>query len=172
MQAIPANRKVRLREIVTITDRFCEDAEFRRLCRSMAVVLCLKGVPLESRKAAGWAAAIVYSLAWVNTGHPLHNAADEILSGIAVSPGRLMRRVRVLRKTLGLQRMDQRWSTRRTVGLNPRTWKVVVDGRPCDIRTAPRKVQEEAYRRGIIPFLPDRIPKTKPAACSPARARR
>ena len=161
MHAILANRKARLSEIVHITDRFC-DAEFQRLCRSMAVVLCLKGVPLESKKAAGWAAAIVYSIAWVNPGHRFHNTADEILHAFGVSPARLMRRVRVIRKTLDLRRMDSRWSTRRTVGLNPRTWKVILDGRPCDIRTAPRKVQEEAYRRGIIPFLPGRVAKTKP----------
>ena len=31
---------------------------------------------------------------------------------------------------------------------------MTVDGLPYDIRRAPRHVQEEAVRRGLIPFVP------------------
>jgi hypothetical protein len=37
---------------------------------------------------------------------------------------------------------------------NPLVWMVEVNGLPYDIRMAPRHVQEEAARRGLIPFVP------------------
>src|SRR5688572_30782865 len=59
----------RLREILAMTDCFCKerlDEEFAVLCQDMAATLCVQGFPLESGKAAGWAAGIVYSVGWVN----------------------------------------------------------------------------------------------------------
>jgi hypothetical protein len=40
------------------------------------------------------------------------------------------------------------------LGRNPLIWMVEVNGLPYDIRRAPRKVQEEAVRHEIIPFVP------------------
>ncbi len=37
---------------------------------------------------------------------------------------------------------------------NPLVWILEVNGFVMDIRTAPRQVQEEAYRLGLIPFIP------------------
>ncbi len=160
-QTIPDKRRARLDEIVRMMDQFCEehlDAEFRDLCRDMAVVACLQGVPLETGKAGGWAAGIAYSVAWVNflgdPTQPHHMTAEDMATRIGVSPATLMNRARVIGEALGPERMDPRWSTRRMVEQNPFNWMVLVDGLPYDIRMAPREVQEEAYRRGIIPFLP------------------
>jgi hypothetical protein len=37
---------------------------------------------------------------------------------------------------------------------NPLAWIVEVNGLPVDVRTMPREVQAEAYRLGLIPYLP------------------
>jgi hypothetical protein len=37
---------------------------------------------------------------------------------------------------------------------NPLAWIVEVNGLPVDVRAMPREVQEEAYRLGLIPYLP------------------
>ena len=37
---------------------------------------------------------------------------------------------------------------------NPYIWLLEVNGLPMDIRYAPRAAQEEALRRGLIPYLP------------------
>ena len=34
-------------------------------------------------------------------------------------------------------------------------WMVEVDGIPMDARALPREIQEEAFRLGLIPFLPE-----------------
>jgi hypothetical protein len=37
---------------------------------------------------------------------------------------------------------------------NPLVWMLEVNGIVMDIRSAPRGAQEEAYRLGLIPFIP------------------
>ncbi len=75
---------------------------------------------------------------------------------VGVAPATLMNRTRDIREGLGLVRMDRRWSTRNMLERNPLVWMVEVDGLPADIRQAPRQVQEEAVRGGIIPFVPEK----------------
>ncbi len=74
---------------------------------------------------------------------------------IGVSPATLMNKAKVIRDGLDLRRMDPRWSTQRMLEHNPLGWMLEIDGLPYDIRRAPRHIQEEAYRRGLIPFVPD-----------------
>src|SRR5437588_496820 len=69
-----------------------------------------------------------------------------------------MAKAKVIREGLDLRRMDPQWSVRRILERNPLVWLVEVNGLPFDIREAPRRIQEEAYRRGLIPFLPDETP--------------
>jgi hypothetical protein len=38
---------------------------------------------------------------------------------------------------------------------NPMAWTVSVNGFIVDARSLPRPLQEEAYRKGLIPYLPD-----------------
>jgi hypothetical protein len=37
---------------------------------------------------------------------------------------------------------------------NPLAWIVEVNGLPVDVRMMPREAQEEAYRLGLIPYVP------------------
>jgi hypothetical protein len=37
---------------------------------------------------------------------------------------------------------------------NPLAWMVMVNGFIVDVRDMPREVQEEAFRKGLIPYLP------------------
>jgi len=163
LRQAPEKVRGRFAEVVAITDRFCErhlDAEYRDLCRAMAAVLCREGYPVTSSKAAGWAAGIVYSVAWVNfLGDPSqahHMTAEEMARAVGVSPATMMAKARVIRDGLDLHRMDPRWATRDMLEHNPLVWMVEDrSGFLHDLRRAPRQVQEEAYRRGLIPFVPD-----------------
>jgi tetratricopeptide (TPR) repeat protein len=37
---------------------------------------------------------------------------------------------------------------------NPLAWIIQVNGLPVDARQMPREIQEEAYRKGLIPYVP------------------
>jgi hypothetical protein len=50
--------------------------------------------------------------------------------------------------------MDPDWCLPSMVEENPLVWIVEVNGLPVDVRMMPGEVQEEAYRLGLIPYLP------------------
>ena len=50
--------------------------------------------------------------------------------------------------------MDPNWTLPSRLADNPMAWLIQVNGLIVDARQAPREVQEEAFRRGMIPYLP------------------
>jgi hypothetical protein len=51
--------------------------------------------------------------------------------------------------------MDPDWSTPSRVGKNPRIWQFKVNGQFIDMRWAPREIQEIAFLKGLIPYIPE-----------------
>ena len=50
--------------------------------------------------------------------------------------------------------MDPDWSLPSMVEKNPLIWMLEVNGLIIDVRHAPREIQEEAFRKGLIPYIP------------------
>ena len=50
--------------------------------------------------------------------------------------------------------MDPKWTLPSRLADNPMAWLIQVNGLIVDARQAPRDIQEEAFRRGLIPYLP------------------
>jgi hypothetical protein len=42
---------------------------------------------------------------------------------------------------------------------NPMAWMIMVNGFVVDVRSMPRDVQEAAYAKGLIPYLPGSKPR-------------
>jgi hypothetical protein len=165
---VPAKLRPRLREIVSLTDAFCQahlDDEFRDLCRKLAVAACREGVPVTSGKAASWAAGVVGSVGFINflgdPSQPHSMTLDEMARKIGVSPATLHAKAKVIRDALDLRRMDPRFSTRDMVDHNPLVWILKVNGLLMDIREAPREAQEVAFRKGLIPYIPADQPRER-----------
>ena len=53
------------------------------------------------------------------------------------------------------KRLTPRWSLPSRLADNPLVWMLQVNGVVVDIRMTPREVQEEAYRLGLIPLVPE-----------------
>lgn len=167
---VPKNRHDRFREIVALTDSYCAahlNDEFRDLCRTCAADACATQVPVTSGKVAGWAAGVVYEVAFVNflTGDPsqqFHTPPDEIAKRIGVSPATMHNKAKAIRTALDIVRTDPRYSTRRMNDKNPLNWILSVNGFLMDIRQAPREAQVEAFRKGLIPYIPADGPPAGP----------
>jgi hypothetical protein len=168
LKQVPEKFRERFREITALTDKFCKehlDDEYRDLCREMAAVLCIEGAPMGSGKAASWAAGIVYSVGFVNfltsdPSQPYYMKPDDMARALGVSPATMAAKAKVIRQGLDLNRMDPRWCVRGMLKDNPYVWLVQDrQGMIHDLRQAPREVQEEAYRRGMIPFIPGEEPE-------------
>jgi hypothetical protein len=59
-----------------------------------------------------------------------------------------------IRKLLRIPRFAPEWTLPSRIDQNPMAWMIQVNGLIMDARHAPREVQEEAFRKGFIPYIP------------------
>ena len=50
--------------------------------------------------------------------------------------------------------MDPEWTLPSLLEENPLVWLLEVNGMIVDVRYMPREVQELAYKKGLIPYIP------------------
>ena len=53
-----------------------------------------------------------------------------------------------------MYQMDPDWSLPSFIDKNPLVWMLEVNGLIVDVRHAPREVQEIAFEKGLIPYIP------------------
>lgn len=168
---VPARMRARFDEVVVLTDALSRqhlDEEYAELCRRMAAALArMRPSPLERGERRTWAAGIVHALGWVNfltdPAQQPHMTAAHLAEAAGVSQSSMAAASRRIRDALGLTPFDPRWTRPSRLEDNPLAWMIVVNGIALDVRDAPREIQEEAFRRGLIPY----VPATRPADGTP-----
>ena len=60
----------------------------------------------------------------------------------------------VIRKMFDIYPLDPNWSLPSRLDKNPMVWMLQVNGFMVDVRNAPREVQEIAFKKGLIPYIP------------------
>ena len=161
--AAPAAARAAHDRVVALTDAFCReylDDEYEALCRKMAGILARKRPsPLARGKPESWAAGIVRAVGWVNflgdPSQPHHMKMSDIDQRIGVSEATGSAKATAIRKMLNLAAFDPEWTLPSLMDQNPMAWMLQVNGLIVDIRNAPRPIQEEAFRKGLIPYIPD-----------------
>ncbi len=161
-ESVPQLMRPVYEEITRLTDVFCRDHlddEYAQLCRKLAAALARKRPsPLARGKPPIWACGIVYALGTVNflfdkTQTP-HLRADELCSLFGVTQSSAANKAKQIRDMFDMGQADPRWYRPSQMDDNPMAWMVMVNGFVVDVRTLPRELQEEAYRKGLIPYLP------------------
>ena len=161
-ERVPAALQSQYDKIVALTDLFCQrhlNEEYRDLCRLMAAKLCRKRPsPVTTGKTNTWACGIVYSVGRVNflfdKSQTPHMRADELCQHFGLSPKTGSAKSTAIMDLLNSGQMDPHWTLPSRMGDNPMAWLIQVNGLIVDARHAPREIQEEAFRRGMIPYLP------------------
>lgn len=161
-ERVPAALQAKYDEIVALTDTFCQrhlNAEYRELCRRMAAKLCRKRPsPVTTGKPNTWACGIVYAVGRVNflfdKSQTPHLRADELCQHFGLSPKTGSAKSTAIMELLNSGQADPHWTLPSRMGDNPMAWLIQVNGLIVDARHAPREIQEEAFRRGMIPYLP------------------
>jgi hypothetical protein len=159
---IPQEMRSTYDSIVGMTDDFCRahlNQEYADLCRKMAAALCRKRPsPLASGATEIWASSVLYAVGKVNflfdkTQTP-HLRADELCSLLGVSANTVSAKAKRIMDILKIGLMDPKWCLPSKLADNPLAWMISVNGFMIDARHAPREIQEEARRRGLIPYIP------------------
>jgi hypothetical protein len=149
-------------EIVTATDAFCLrhlDEEYAALCAKLSAKLARKRPsPLVRGDRGIWAAGIVYTVGRVNfladPNQTPHMRTDTMADLLGVKQTTMANKGRLIMDTLKIGLMDPEFSRRDILDKNPMTWLLEVNGLLVDARHLPETVQVEAWRRGLIPYVP------------------
>jgi hypothetical protein len=148
--------------VIGLIDQFCKEhlnEEYAVLCRKLAEKLGRKRPsPLLHGSPNAWASGIVRAIGGVNFLHdksqtPYMRSTD-IDHYLGTSPSSGAAKLAVIRKMLGMHQLDPKWSLPSRLEDNPLVWMLQVNGFMVDVRHAPREVQEIAFRKGLIPFIP------------------
>ena len=145
-----------------MTDQFCRrhlNDEYAELARIAIAALCRKRPsPLRSGRPETWGCAVLYALGQVNFLSDKSSAPYMTMQelcehfGIAASTGG--NKAKVVREALGIRSFDHRWTLPSLLEKSGMAWMVEWNGLVVDARQLPLDVQEEAARKGIIPFVP------------------
>ncbi len=164
-------------EITAITSRFCAehlDEEYARLCAKLAAKLARKRPsPLLRGDRRIWAAGIVYAIGRVNfladPAQRPHLRTDELAGLLGVKQATMANKGRLIMDTLGIGLLDPEYSRSDMLDQNPMVWMLQVDGLVVDARWLPEALQVEAWRRGLIPYVPAQATPGDPARPSAVR---
>lgn len=162
-ETVPKQLQPLFEDLTGRTDAFCReylDEEYVQLCRQMAAALCRKRPsPLLRGKVDTWACAVAYAVGSVNflfdKSQTQHMRAADLCKRFGVSQSTASARVKTIRDALGIGPYDPDWCLPSKLGEHPLAWFIQVDGLIVDARQAPRDIQEEAFRLGLIPYVPE-----------------
>ncbi len=160
--SVPKSMRAAYDAVVGLTDEFSDEhlnTEYRELARDMVAALCRKRPsPLASGQPRTWACGIVYVLGQVNflsdrSTQPAMTMA-EVCAAFGVGQSTASAKARVISNALGTRRFDPAWTLPSLMERNPLVWMAEVNGFLIDLRAMPREVQEIAYEKGLIPYIP------------------
>jgi len=161
-QDVPKDLQAPFDAITQLTDAFSQahlNDEYQQLCREVTATLGRKRPsPLVRGKASTWACGILHAVGLVNflfdASQTPHIAASQIRAYFGLSSSTMQAKSKQIRDLLGMYPMDPDWSTPSMINQNPLIWMLEVNGLLVDVRQAPREIQEAAFRKGLIPYIP------------------
>lgn len=149
-------------EIVGITDSVCLsilDEEYADLARRAVAKLARKRPsPLNAGRRATWAAGVVHALGHVNflsdpASEP-YVTADQLSAAFGVAKSTMSSKAKQVRDLLRISHFSSEFQRADVIAKSPLAWIIEMNGLAVDARHLPPDIQEEAFRRGLIPYIP------------------
>ncbi|NJR51681.1 MAG: plasmid pRiA4b ORF-3 family protein [Leptolyngbyaceae cyanobacterium CSU_1_3] len=159
---VPKVMEAKFNSIVELTDSFARqhlNEEYAQLIRQATAALCRKRPsPLDKGQAKTWACGITHAIGMVNflfdSSQTPHMGASELYRWFGVADSTGQGKSKLVRDTLKMRQFDPDWCLPSRIEDNPLIWMLMVNGLIMDIRNAPLGAQVEAYRKGLIPYIP------------------
>jgi hypothetical protein len=148
--------------ITALTGTFCQkhlNEEYAQLARQATAALCRKRPsPLTTGRDTTWACGIVYALGFVNflfdKSQDPHLNTTDLCQGFGVSKSAGSAKAKSVRDLLHMSQFDPAWCLPSKMDDNPLAWMISINGYIVDARSLPRDIQEVAYQKRLIPYLP------------------
>lgn len=149
-------------ELIAITDRVCRallNTEYAELSRKLVSALAAHpDAPIRRGRKEIWACGIVYALGELNFLFDPDTSpcvsVQELCEAFGVKQSSAYQKALGIRKTLNMYTFEPQWTLPSLQDQNPYTWMIEVDGLILDARYVSRDIQEIAFEKGIIPYIP------------------
>ena len=159
---IPKKMQAKFDEITELIDAVCKahlNEEYAEMSRQLTAALARKRPSLLERGRTDiWACGIVYTIGFVNflfdKSFEPYLSADELGAAFGVSKSSGGNKSGAIRDMLDIVQLDPRWTLPSQMDENPMAWMIMVDGFIMDARSAPPHIQEAAYHKGLILYIP------------------
>jgi hypothetical protein len=160
--AVPKAMLGKYNEIKPMVAAFCDDRldeEYKALCLKLLEKLCRKQPsPLLGGRTTTWAASIVYAVCANNfvfgKDNPHSMTSRELASAFGLAASTVGSKATDLRKMFDMSYGNGEWLIKEYIRDNPAVWMLSINGFIQDVRSMPAEVQQLAYARGLIPWVP------------------
>jgi len=153
---IPVAMRPTAEQVIALTDKVCADLldeEYAGLARQVVAKLARKRPsPLQSGRAAMWSGGVVWALGQIN--FLSDSSTKPYVAHDGLSKSTLGQKAKQVRDTLKMTWATPEFLRDERIDDNPMIWFIEVNGLPFDARALPVEIQVEAYRKGIIPYVP------------------
>ena len=161
---VPAALQAKFDTIALTTDAFCHqhlNDEYKQLIRlALAALSRKRPSPLQKGHDNSWGAGAVHALGMVNflfdASQTPHYKATDIWTHFALASTTGQAHSKKIRDALDMGPMDPQWTLPSRMGANPLVWMLQVNGLMVDARRMPLEVQDIAFAKGLIPYVPGR----------------
>ena len=148
--------------VIGLIEQFCNEhlnEEYKVLCCKLAEKLGRKRPsPLLQGSPNAWASGIVRAIGGVNflqdKSQTPYMKSTDIDHCLGTSPSSGAAKLAAIRKMFKMHQLDPNWTLPSRLDDNPMVWMLLVNGFMLDVRDAPREVQEMAFNKGLIPYIP------------------
>ena len=160
---VPKVISEKYQNIVGLTNNFCKqnlNEEYAQLIRYATAALCRKRPsPLLKGNEKSWACGITHAIGMANfvfdKSQTPNISAKDLYKKFGVGQSTGQGKSKTVRDILKIYQLDPNWSLPSRIDSNPMTWMLSVNGLLVDVRNMPREVQEIAFKKGLIPYIPD-----------------
>ncbi len=162
-QSIPEAAKLSYEAVISLINATCQtrlNEEWADLgCRLAASLARKRPSPLNRGRPEDWAAGIMHALGMVNflfdRTQSLSMTVSDLSTLFNTKTSTMTNRSRTIRNLIPMYQMDPAWTLPSQMADNPIAWMIKVNGFVIDARTTSPEIQQEAYRLGLIPYIPD-----------------
>ena len=161
--AIPKSMQGKYDEIAPLIIAFCDEKmneDYKEICLRLLEKLCRKRPsPLLGGRARTWAAGIVYAVGATNfifdKSQEIHMTAGELASGFGIAASTAGNKANEIHDMFKMHFGNCEWLLPQMIEDNPAIWLLETSsGFIVDVRTAPLGLQQQAFEKGLIPYVP------------------
>ena len=149
--------------ITKITNEYSKEYlndEYSEFIQFAVAELCRKRPsPLLKGNLNIWACAITHAIGVVNflddSSQKPHVKASKLYEAFKVKPSTIQAKSKQIRKILKMSQFDINWTLPSRMDRNPNAWMISLNGFIVDVRNQSKEIQEIAFEKGFIPYIPD-----------------